>query len=431
MAMACAVGFSLWKMRTVVSRSVTELAEAVARESNADVKTGKVSLALFPPAVEVHDVRVTTSTKGGDETEIFAAPRVRVTPKLMPIFVGQMLVREAVAIDPTLLVRRQLREGRIVYRLPIEDATELDRPKFPISIRGGTIRIDDRVVAPKRILDVTGVDLALEPPSDEGVWSFELTAPAFGEASSVEVWGSVAPGAGPTGGTGLDVEFKVRGAEPEKFMKLFRLIEGAPLAGELDVEGSARGFYGETGDENAPAVPLEIEIHGSTGFVFADVADRLDFELTARLDDKQLRLNEGSARWGDVPFDVTGYMGVTASRKLGLRLIAAKADVAETLAAIGVPERWRARARLDGTLRVTGTMHEPFMRYDAKAETVEFDGLSLLPIRLTDLSCIGSVLAINADVSASCNAGETKIASALFPSSHFGITYWRDQIRFV
>jgi hypothetical protein len=429
--MACAVGFSLWKMRTVVSRSVTELAEAVAHEWNADVTTGKVSLALFPPAVEVHDVRVTTSMEGGEETEIFTAPRVRVTPKLMPIFVGQVLIREAIAIDPTLLVRRQLRNGHISYRLPIENGAELGRPKFPVSVRGGTIRIEDRAVAPTRSYELTGVDLVLEPPSQEGAWPFELTVRAFGEASSVDASGTVAPGAGPTGGTRLDVEFKVREAEPEKLMKLFRLIEGAPLVGELDVEGAVHGFYGESGDENAPAAPLELEIHGSTGLVFADVADKLDFEITAQLDDKQLRINEGSARWGDVPFDVTGYIGAAVSRKLALRLIAENADVAETLAAIGVPERWRARARLDGTLRVMGTMHEPLLRYDAKAATVEFDGLALLPVRSKDLSCVGSVLAINADVSASCRAAEMKIASAVFPSSNFGITYWRDQIRFV
>ncbi len=429
-------GFSLWQARSAVSRSASERGAELAESVGASFDSGSIGVSVFPPGFDVRGIEIYKS-KGGNreqsETErevLVEVPNLRITPKIGPLLAGRLAVQRVDVFNPKLRAGRPLDSASLRAASGPVAGLVAGEQGFPIVLHDATVFMSR--LAPGDEETAVEFDLTAPARAAGDPIAFELTSRGFGSGSSAAASGSITPAGDADGAPEIALTFRVENTLPAAFAHVFRVFEGVPLADRIDMEGSIRGPVGDLGNESAPAEPLEIDATGTVGFEFASRKELLSFNAETRLYPRQLRINRGGLKWGPVPFELTGYMDPTGDRKMNLRLTTEGADVDSTLSYLGVPERWRAEATIDSTLRITGSMAKVLQRHKTVIPEFSFDGLlPLVSLRASGLSCQGSVLAINAELSVSCLGKELIAGNAKIPDPAFAVTYWKDEVRFV
>lgn len=432
-------GFSLWQARSAVSRSVNERAEEFARSVGAKSESGSIEVSVFPPVFDVRGIEIYKSARGkrerGErgETErevVVEIPHLRITPQIGPLLAGRLVVQRVDVFNPKLRAGRPLDSAGLRAASGPVAGFVAGGQGFPVAFHDAMVSLAQ--LAPGAEDTEVEFDLSAGARAAGDPIAFELKSEALGSGSSAAANGSMTPASDGKRAPEIALTFRVENALPEAFARVFQLFEGVPLADRINMEGSIRGPVGDPGDENAPAEPLEIDATGTVGFEFASRKETLSFDTETRLYPKQLRIRRGGLKWGPVPLSLTGYINPIGDRKMSLRLTAEGADVDSTLAYLGVPERWRAEATVDSTLRITGSMAKVLQRHETVIPEFSFDGLlPLASLRASGLSCQGSVLAINAELSVSCQGKELSAGNTKIPDPVFAVTYWKDEVRFV
>lgn len=432
-------GFSLWQARSAVSRSASERGAELAESVGASFDSGSIGVSVFPPGFDVRGIEIYRSTggrrerseRGETQREVFVEiPHLQITPQIGPLLAGRLVVQRVDVFNPKLRAGRPLDSAGLRAASGPVVGFVAGGQGFPVTFHNAMVSMAP--LAPGAEDTEVEFDLTAGARAAGDPIAFELKSEALGSGSSAVANGSMTPASDGTMAPEIALTFRVENALPEAFARVFQLFEGVPLADRIDMEGSIRGPIGDLGNESAPAEPLEIDATGTVGFEFASRKELLSFDAETRLYPRQLRINRGGLKWGPVPFELTGYIDPTGDRKMNLRLTTEGADVESTLSYLGVPERWRAEATIDSTLRIAGSMAKVLQRHETVMPEFVFDGLlPLVSLRATGLNCQGSVLAINAELSVSCQGKELIAGDARIPEPVFAVTYWKDEVRFV
>jgi hypothetical protein len=440
-AVAAAIGFSMSTLKAKVRRATDEFVAAVSGEHAGEVTIGSVGIALFPwPSVRIEDVRVVAvpaeaegdeeaNTEAKAEAPLIVAPDVRVDAHLLPLLVGLARVDSVRIIDPVVTLERQ-RDGSVAAALPLATLGRSGASEFTISVEDGRLRVmrDDAPDA-EPLLDVTGISMQLGAASQgKGVVYHIARARPLGDDSSLTGDIVHVPGAGPTGGDRLDIALRLEGGDPNRLVTLPERLSRERLIGPLSVVAKASGYVGERSTEAVPAEPLDGKIEGTLGLEVFGLERPLKFDLETALDDKRFMLRKGSADWGGLPLDVSGWVARGPESKIGGKLRWEHVDAAALLSKFDVAERWRPQAKVSGEVRVMGQLDRPLVRYEATAPTVKLVPWPSLPLVSGPMRVTGSLLAINADVSGSFDGTDLRIADARLPEALFGVQYWRDKL---
>jgi len=427
-AVAVAIGFSMSTLRAKVTRSVAELVASAAERPDSNASAGDVRLAFLPrPVVEVHDVSVREPWPDGTSRLRFEAPLIRVYPRLLPLLVGRAEIQAAEAIGATMVVRRERTKSVYKWMIPLVGEAGFPALGFQLIVTNGDLRLEDRSQSPFGEVDIGGLELEIDPVDEQGAIPFHARAAAVGDASRTEMEGTVRPNAGPTGGAQVDLRFSVEDGDPAVLQTLAPRLAGAPMVGEVDLRGSALGLYGEVSTESIPATPLDVQLQGSVGLTYFGRTEVARFELSSTLDDKRFTVKSGTLRWGDLPLAVTGYFFTDRGGKLAMRLSGEHVDIEKLLESFGVAERWCPKGELAGTIRVTGSLEEPLIRYEVMSPAVSYDKWSPAAVKAVDVTARGSLLAINADISASYEVADLSIGPADLSDVRFGTLWWRER----
>lgn len=424
---AAAAGFSLSTLKAEVRRGTLELAQSIADRSGADVSVGDVAISLLPrPAVEVRDVSVAMShdDAGGP---IVKAPSIRVYPKLMPLLIGRAVIGSLEAVEPALEVRRT-RAGDLVTFLPPGALDAFERSPFLVALRGGRLTIEDELSSPTAYLQADDLSAEVFPAASDGSIRVRAEAVLLGQGSRARMEASLRRGTGPTGGDWVKYTLEVSDGSAEALQRAFPLLADAELSGSVRIEASGEGYLGERSTEAAPAEPLVGHLAGEVSLAIAGRSELLSFDLRTAVDDKRYQIRSGSALWAGVEFAVSGWMSRHPGDKVGIRLQFSDVDPSAVLEGYGVAERWRPEATVSGTIRVTGTLGYPLVRYEASMPTLEFNPWPPTGLKTGPVKVRGSLLAVNADISGSFEMQDIEVGSVRLPRAGLGVSYWRDKL---
>ncbi len=425
--LAAAAGFSLSTLKAEVKRGTFEIAQSIAERSGAEVSVGDVAISLLPrPAVEVRDVSVAMPAADGPRP-IVQAPSIRVYPKLLPLLLGRAAIGSLEAVEPALEVRRTS-SGTLVTFLPPGALDTFERSPFVVTLRGGTLTIEDESTSPAAYLRAGDLDAEVFPAASDGSIRVRAEAVLLGEGSHAQLEASLRRGQGPTGGDWLKYSLEVSEGSAEALQRAFPLLAGAELGGAVKIEASGEGFIGERSTEVAPAEPLVGRLAGETSLVIAGRAEALSFDLRTAVDDKRYQIRSGSARWAGVDFSVSGWLSRRPADKLSLRLQFADVDAATIISGYGMDERWQPEAVVSGMIRVSGTVGYPLLRYEASMPSLKFKPWPPTELRAGPVKVRGSLLAINADINGSFEMHNIEIASVSLPQAIVGVVYWHDKL---
>ncbi len=425
-AVAVAIGISLSTLKAQVRRAVTALVEERAADGQTRVAIGEVAIAIWPrPAVTVHEVRM---TRRAGERVIFAAPAVRVYPRLLGLLIGRARVGRVEAMGPEMVARRELRDGRPVLVFPIGAGGVPGLPAFSLAVSGARLRFEDAVYDPPTVLQVEELRFDAEPADDAGWMELRAAAPALGPGSKVEVHGRFRPEPAGDAVARVDVRFTAEGVDPA-ILKLFspRLAD-VPFTGPLSFTGAATGPLGTRSTEIEPAEPLTGSMEARIDLKVLERTAPLEAKFEILLDDRRFQIKDGTFRWNDLTLAASGWWETDRAGKLGARVELSEIDLAAALAGVGVREDRRPSGKLTAVVRVSGPRTDPRIHYDASFPRLELAGPQRGRLEAVDGKATGSLFALNADISGSFQVARVALGGAEIRDVRIGATYWQDKL---
>jgi len=430
-ALAALLGFSLSSLRT---RIVTDFEAFAARAQELPGMTaeyGTAGLVFFPrPAAEISDVVISVERGKQPAVEVLTAESVRIRPRLLPLLMGRVEAAGVEVVAPTLRLEINgdgehllssgepgPRTGELVLRLLAQVRSVID----------GSVQLLDNSYDPPLALELGQLEGDFWTAANGGLAFTVEAKPAGG--GSVSSSGTLLPGAGPTGGHGLDFEVALSGASPQ-------LLRGAIgdwlppwLVDELDLDIKGGGFIGERGNDDMPAEPLLFGVTGSVGVDMYGLRDRLELQSTMSLDDSRLRVKSASLSAYGQDFTALGWLSRRRSAEASMRVRAEDVELAALLADFGLEGELVPQTTLTGTLKLTGTPEATALRYEVTADSVDLSPLPWLQMQATDTSFAGAIHSINADLSASFKARELKAGPVTLSDARSGLVWWKDVFR--
>ena len=298
---------------------------------------------------------------------------------------------------------------------------------FAVSVHDGAVVYEDRDDNPPSKLVASAIAGTIRGAVD-GALEAKLDGAALGERSKAKLTLRLKPKVGPTGGDDVALEFDVDGGSAAALPAGFLMLRGAELRDPLRLSLRAQGLVGEKSTESQPAQPLLGKLTGSVGVVIARVEDRLDVDVDVALDDSRFQVKGGTGSWGGFRFVPTGWMTRKPPRKVSGRLDVEPFEMAGVAERFGAAERWRPHGLANLTLRVTGSSIEPLYRYEGTLPETSFNAWPALPIKAGPTAVHGSLIAINADATASLDATNLQVGTARIDKAVFGFAYWQDKL---
>lgn len=392
---------------------------------------GTAGLVFFPrPAAEISDVVISVERGKQPAVEVLTAESVRIRPRLLPLLMGRVEAAGVEVVAPTLRLEINgdgehllssgepgPRTGELVLRLLAQVRSVID----------GSVQLLDNSYDPPLALELGQLEGDFWTAANGGLAFTVEAKPAGG--GSVSSSGTLLPGAGPTGGHGLDFEVALSGASPQ-------LLRGAIgdwlppwLVDELDLDIKGGGFIGERGNDDMPAEPLLFGVTGSVGVDMYGLRDRLELQSTMSLDDSRLRVKSASLSAYGQDFTALGWLSRRRSAEASMRVRAEDVELAALLADFGLEGELVPQTTLTGTLKLTGTPEATALRYEVTADSVDLSPLPWLQMQATDTSFAGAIHSINADLSASFKARELKAGPVTLSDARSGLVWWKDVFR--
>lgn len=422
-AVLCGIAASSLKSRVVAVAPVIgrELGEKI----GARVEFGDVSVSLLPFAAEIDDVRLTAS----NGQPFVVAEKLRFEPKLLSLFLGDLSLRKTTAIGARFQSLRDDRDGRNNSYLPPQWLAKLASIAMDLDVRDGMILLEDSTKGSPRKLEARRIDGSIRSAGD-GVLDVALEGAPLGDGSSGRLSARIEPGVGPTGGDKLKVELDVHRGSAEALKGAFRLLKETALRDPVQLSLRAEGLYGERSTEVVPAEPLLGTLRGSVGVVVAGKEERLDLDVEVAVDDTRYQVRGGTGRWGEFSLRPTAWVQSRHPHNLSVKVDVEPFEIEKLASNLGAAERWRLKGRAEQVvLRVTGNAAEPLLRYEMRVPHAAFDAWpESLPIKGGPIAVTGSLLAINTEISASCDARNLEIGTAKVPALQFGVSYWREKL---
>jgi hypothetical protein len=418
-------GFAASTFRARVRDSVPEVVRSLAEKLDVRIEHGDVSMSYLSLSARVRDVRV--SGKLAAPAPFLHVDALAVRARLLPLFLGRIEVGEIVVERPRLEMIKQPLDARESTFVPDGILTALAEVPFALTVRDGSVLYEDRSDAPPSKLVASSIGGTIRGAVD-GALEAKLEGAALGERSEAKLSLRLLPKVGPTGGDEVALEVDVDGASSATLTEGFLMLRGAELRDPLRLSLRAQGLVGERSTETKPAEPLVGKLSGSLGVVIAGLEDRLEFDTDVALDDARFQLRGGTGSWGGLRFVPTGWISRLVPRKVSGRLDVEPFELAEMSERLGVPERWRPHGRADLTLRVTGSSIEPLYRYDGTLADATFSAWPALPIKAGPTRVHGSIIAVNADATASFDAKNLEVGTLRIPEVLFGLSYWQEKL---
>jgi hypothetical protein len=429
LVLAAAVGFSVFNLKAAGSRMLAHYLSAVEEVGDYRASAAGVRLSLWPrPAISIHGLSVDC----GGEQPCLSVPVIHVFPRLLPLLSGRARVSSVLAEGVEVVVLRD-RAGH--WKLPPLIGSfaygPLGRLGFELKdlkVEGGRFVFVDENGPTRLGLEVDEVSLGLSLAG--GGVGFTISAVPFGASSRLEASGVWESGGGPTGGHRLDLSFKVDEAALDRLEYLLPEFAGKGIDGPVSFVGSAAGYLGERSSEDVPAEPLLVEVRGSTVLDMLGTRAPLMFRLEGSVDDQRIRLGAGQLEWDGLSAAVTGWTAAARQGRVALRFSFDRLGVAEVARRLGVPLPWRPRGMLTGVVRVDGSRRKPRLTYQASLEDLSLERFEKFPLHINKASLTGSIMSINAEVSASVAVAGLSVGSIKMPAALLGLVYWRDRLTF-
>ena len=277
-------------------------------------------------------------------------------------------------------------------------------------------------------LRVENARVALMPSADGRSCRFELSGSPFGETTKLEASGTVEWGTGPAGGDKLDVVFRLDDAPVEALRAFFPDRFDPSFRGNLDVHGKASGIVGEKTTEDMPATPLRGDLEASLDWQVLGRTAPLAIVTQFSVDDRMVRLRDGHLRWEGLELALKGWFDPMPKGNFDLAAGFTDVDTQKVATDWNVPEAWRPAAKLTGSITFKGKPGGGLMRYEARAPSVVVPALGGYTIRIDEPDFKGSLVAINADISASVGGTRVRIGDFELDAVPFGIQWWRDKL---
>lgn len=279
-------------------------------------------------------------------------------------------------------------------------------------------------------LKMTNSRVSLTPAADGRSCRFEVSGAPFGDGSTLEVSGTVEWKAGPLGGDKLDIVFALGNAPVEAVRTFLPQRIDPSFHGLVSVTGKASGIVNEKTTEDAPATPLR-----------GDVEVKLDWQILGRtapvvittpfsLDDRMMRLSNGHIRWRDYDLLLKGWFDPYVLGEMEIFGIFKDVDANKVAVDWNVPPPWRPTATVSGTFSLTGTPGKSMLRYEARAPSIDVPLLGGYNVHMNNTKIVGSLLAINADASASFMPESWTVAGVSMESLPSGILWFRNKVMY-
>lgn len=270
--------------------------------------------------------------------------------------------------------------------------------------------------------------VALMPAADGRSCRFELSGSPFGQATSLEVAGTVTWASGPAGGDGLELEFRLDGAPVEAVRAWLPERVHPSFRGTIRASGKAAGVVGERTTEDAPAAPLRGDVEASVDWQILGRTAPLTVRSQWSMDDRMVRVRDGRMEWQGHRLDLRGWFDPAKDGRADLTATFANVDTLKVATDWGVPEAWRPKSLLSGEFTLKGPPGRVLLNFEAKASTIELPALGGYAVHVDNAELKGAVLAINADVSASLVSGTLRVGDFELGSMPVGVRWWRDKL---
>jgi hypothetical protein len=221
----------------------------------------------------------------------------------------------------------------------------------------------------------------------------------------------------------------LREGDPAELAKIVPGLGRATFTDDVTLKLEAKGFVGERSTETLPADPLAGRVHAEVGLDLLGLDRRAVFDSGVSLDDKRWVLSDGEGKWGARGFAFAGWVErAIGANKVNLRMSFKDVGVSDIMAEYGIEERWRPDAVVAGEIRMGGSLDYPLTRYEVKAPRVTFNGLPSMSISTGPMRVSGSLLAINAEVSASFDTSDLSIGHVKIDDALVGTRWWRNEL---
>jgi len=418
-------GVAASALRARVTEAVPRVAATLSEKLGVRIEHGDVSVSYLPLAARIRDVRV--AGKPAATQPFLQVDALDVRARWLPLLLGRVEVGEIVADAPRLEMIRDPRDARESTVVPERILTALADVPFVLTVRAGSVLYEDRGAEPAARLRASSLDGTVRGGA-EGALEATLEGAALSEHSTAKLVLRLLPKVGPTGGDEVKLEVDVDDASAAALPEGFIMLRGAELRDPLRFSLRAQGLLGERSTETKPAEPLVGKLQGSVGVVIAGLEDRLELDADVALDDSRYQLRGGTGTWGGLRFVPTGWISRLVPRKVSGRMDLDAFDLEEMAERLGVPERWRPRGRADLTLRVLGSSIEPLYRYEGTLSDAAFSPWPSLAIKAGPTRVHGTLIAVNADATASFNTKDLQVGTARIPEFLFGVSYWREKL---
>jgi hypothetical protein len=424
-AIVCGVATS--RLRERVAAVAPEIGQQIGEKLDARVEMGGVSVSFLPFAAEILDVRLSSRATS---VEPFAViERVRVEPELLSLFFGELAVRKITAKGARFQMLRDDHDGGRSSFVPDRWFAALAKMPFELAVLDSTVLLENSTQDPPNTYRAENLAGTIRSDGD-GRIQFSFTGAPLGPGSNGRLELALAPGAGPAGGDGIDLEIDVHRGSAAMLQSAFNILRSSDLRDPVQLSLRTKGFLGERSTETKPAAPLLGTARGSLGVVVAGREERLDLDLEIGIDDSRYQVRSGAGTWGDFRFSPTGWLQRGEPFKLAAKIGIDPFEVGAVVAGFGAPERWRPRGRAERALiRVEGSAAEALVRYETEFPELSFDGWSpKVPVKAGPVAIRGSIAAVNTDISASYTAENLEVGTARVDSLKFGVAYWRDKL---
>lgn len=286
----------------------------------------------------------------------------------------------------------------------------------------------DVVTAAYGTVRIEKARVVLKPSGDGRSCAFEVSGSPFGAATVLEASGTITWATGPLGGDGLDVSFRLDDAPVEALRVAFPNRFDASFGGLLDLHGKASGTVGETTTEDAPATPIRGEFEAGVDWQILGRSAPLSVASSFSLDDRMVRLSAATMKWQDFALGLQGWFDPQPKGKFELKAKFANIDANKVATEWNVPQPWRPVATVSGVFLFAGLPGDAQLRYEASAPDLVVPALGGYTIHVVAPTIVGSVLAVNTDVSASVKGTSMRVGDIEFGTVPVGIQWWRGRL---
>ncbi len=313
------------------------------------------------------------------------------------------------------------REGQPAFAL-LKDVGSAGAPKYEAS----GIELD--VQTDYGFVRIGAARIVLSPSADGRSCRFELSGAPLAAGATLEASGTIEWAAGPAGGDKVEAVFHAGAIPVDELRVAFPNRFDASVHGRLDLAGKASGVVAEQTTEDAPATPLRGEVEAKADWQVLGRTAPLVAKTQFSLDDRMVRVKDGSLAWLNHVLPVTGWFDPQPDGEFSLRSTFSDLDARKIATEWNVPEAWRPDAILSGTLSFAGKPGKGMLRYEATAASLELPALGGWNVRVDGPSLKGGLLEINADAAVSVRSGGVHVGGISLGALPVGVKWWEDKL---